>query len=140
MPARDRLADPTTEWLPSDDLLREQSYLVARGVRPMADCGDCPAEPERLARIITRLERQAEAGAIPFVVEHDDGSASFGYARAGWAIDLYRWVLKTEVPQERRGQILGLLLGYSADEIGRYCDWDAGRRYLTATSAGSKSS
>jgi hypothetical protein len=136
---RDRLGDEVAERLPSpsDDLLREQSYLVARGVRPMADLGACPADPALLDRIVTRLENKADSAAIPFVVEHDDGSASFGYARAGWTIDLYRWVLNTEIPQERRSQIIGLLLGYSADEIGRFCDADTGRRYMTSRSGAS---
>jgi hypothetical protein len=137
---RDRLADPASEWLPSDDLLREQSYLVARGVRPMAHVGECPSDPTMMLAIVTTLEAQADESSLPFVVEHGSGSASFGYAAAGWVVELYRWlVTDKEIPQEHRGRILGLLLGYSAAAVGRFDDHAAGRRYLTATPTGSES-
>jgi hypothetical protein len=127
-------AAAVSEW-PSDDLLSEQSYLVGRGVRPLAHVQDLSAEPEQVRRAARRLDRFADPGAIAFVVEHNDGSVSLGYAKAGWAVDLYRWTMNAQIPQGSRSQIIGLLLGYSADEIGRYCDRDADRRYAPVTFA-----
>ena len=132
MPARDKLTDPTTDWLPSDELLSEQSYLVARGVRTMAHIAEFPAEPGLMVIVATRLEAQADPNAIPFVVDHQDGHATCGYAVAGWAVELYRWVMGKEIPQEQRERVLGLLLGYSPAAIASFEDRAAGRRYLAS--------
>ena len=124
--------DPTTDWLPSDDLLSEQSYLVARGVRPMALVGEFPSD--LMIAIATRLEAQADQDAIPFVIDLGEGHATCGYASAGWAVELYRWVMGKEIPQEHRERILGLLLGYSPVAVASFEDRAAGRRYLTSWS------
>ena len=64
------------DCLPSDDLLAEQAYLVARGVRPLALAGHCPSQ--HVLRAATRVERLAVPGVVPFVLDHRDGTASFG--------------------------------------------------------------
>jgi hypothetical protein len=115
--------------MPSDDLLREQSYLVAKGVRPLALVVEGRSS---LASGLAHLERFSLDGNLAFVIENEAGDADAGYARAGWVVHLLYWLRNTEIPQERRAQILGLLLGYSADEIGRFSDADAGTRYLQA--------
>ena len=121
--------------LPSDELLREQAYLAARGVRPLSlaghsHCGSGDGDPPVLLRIATRLERHAEAHAIPFVVDHGDGVASYGYAGSRWALDLYEWTVRDPaIPQEQRHRIIGLLLGYGAPAVSRYEEEGSGRRF-----------
>src|SRR5438552_2346447 len=92
------------EYLPSDDLLSEQSYLIARGVRPMALVGQCPADAAWvLTRVATRMEEVADPATVPFVVDHGDGNASYGFAAAAWVLDLYQWsVSDKRIPQEQR--------------------------------------
>ena len=118
------------EFLPSPDLLSEQSYLVARAVRPLALVGHCSAEPDVLLRVATRVEDGAGPNVVPFVLDHGDGTASYGYAGASWALDLYAWAVQDEdVPQEQRERIIGLLLGYGVAAISRYEDEGSGRRF-----------
>ncbi len=130
------------EFLPSNDLLSEQSYLVSRGVRPMALVGHCSAEQLVMLRVATRLERQAEPTTLPFVIDHGDGTASYGYAAARWVLDLYEWIVTDKhIPQEQRERVHGLLLGYASSAISQYEDQSFGRRFLPATaSPGSVSS
>jgi hypothetical protein len=119
--------------LPSDEVLAEQAYLVARGVRPMALAGWCPADELVMLRAATRLEAAAEAGALPFVIDHKNGSATFGYAAQPWVLDLYEWVVcDTDVPQEQCERITGMLLGYAAEAISRYEANRVGRRFSSA--------
>src|SRR6266545_5266457 len=109
------------DFLPSPDLLNEQSYLVARGVRPMAVVGQCSADELVMLRVATRLEEEADANSIPFVVDHHDGHASYGYAAARWALDLYEWAMsETDIPQAQRDRIVGLLLGYAVHAVSRF--------------------
>jgi hypothetical protein len=123
-------------FLPSDDLLNEQSYLVARGVRPLALVGQCPAEPLVLLRVATRIEEIGEPNAIPFVLDHGDGTASYGYAGARWALDLYQWTVSERgVPQEQRDRIIGMLLGYAVAAVSRFEEEGSGRRFLPATAS-----
>jgi hypothetical protein len=122
------------EYLPSGDLLADQAYQVARGVRALALLGHCPADEMTMLRVATEVERAACSGVVPFVVDHGDGFASFGYAGAAWAVDLYEWANdSTQVPQEQRHRINGLLLGYSVPAISRHEDENAGRRFVTAS-------
>jgi hypothetical protein len=37
-------------------------------------------------RVATRLEGVAETGALPFVIDHQNGNATFGYPTAGIAV------------------------------------------------------
>ncbi len=125
--------------LPLEEVLREQAYLVSRGVRPVSLAGHChvaEAAPDGLLRMATQLERHAEANVIPFVVDHGDGVASYGYSGSRWALDLYEWAVRDpSVPQEQRHRIIGLLLGYGAPAISRYEEEGSGRRFA-ATSYG----
>lgn len=124
------------ELLPSNDLLSEQAYLVARGVRPLSVVGSCEAEPLVLLRVATRIELAAGSGAVPFVIDHGDGTASFGYAGSTWALDLYEWANNpTFVPQEQRHRINGLLLGYSVPAISSHEEETSGRRFVGANYA-----
>lgn len=122
--------------LPSNELFTEHAYLVARGARPMALAGWCPADPVIMLRVATRLEGAAEAGALPFVIDHQDGNASFGYAAARWVLDLYEWVVRDmAIPQEQRERVTGLLLGYAPEAISRYEESVTGRRFLSPTAS-----
>ena len=96
---------------------REHAYLIARGVRPLAIVGHCPAEPRRMFEVAAQLEELATDGAIPFVAPRDDGIADYGYAHSKWAIDLLSWAQTDAVPTEHRHRIIGLLLGYSVQAI-----------------------
>jgi hypothetical protein len=119
--------------LPSADALAEQAYLVARGVRSLALAGHCHLSDSpviALLTIATEVERHAEPGSVPFVVDHGDGVASFGYSGSRWALDLYEWAVKDPaVPQEQRHRIIGLLLGYSTPAISRHEEEGSGRRF-----------
>jgi hypothetical protein len=121
----------------SDDLLSEQSYLVARGVRPIALAGHMHVAADDLLRLATRVERAASEGCLPFVIDHSDGTASYGYAAERWALDLYEWAVRDpHVPEEQRDRIVGLLLGYSGPSVARYEDEGSGRRFTISASAG----
>jgi hypothetical protein len=122
-------------FVPSEDLLAEQAYLVARGVRPLSLVGHCPADELTLLRVATRIEAVTCPGAVPFVIDHQDGTASFGYAAAAWALDLYAWANAATVPQEQRHRINGLLLGYAVSAISSHEEENSGRRFSDATSA-----
>ena len=106
--------------LPAKEVLAEQAYLVARGVRPLSLAGHCQLLVDGstlLLRVATHLERYCIANVVPFVVDHGDGVASYGYSGARWALDLYEWAVKNpSVPQEQRHRIIGLLLGFPAIE------------------------
>lgn len=123
--------------LPSEDVLREQAYLVARGVRPLSLAGYChtfDADEHVLLRLATQLELHTQPNVIPFVVDHSDGVASYGYAESRWALDLYEWAVRDPaVPQEQRHRIIGLLLGYGAPAVSRYEEEGSGRRFTVTT-------
>ena len=78
----------------------------------------------------TELERYSEPNTIPFVVDHGDGVASFGYSDSRWALDLYEWTVRDpSVPQEQRHRIIGLLLGYGTPAVSRHEEEGSGRRF-----------
>jgi hypothetical protein len=122
--------------LPSEEVLREQAYLVSRGVRPLSLAGHRHTNgdgPDDLLRVATHLERHAGANVVPFVIDHGDGVASYGYAESRWALDLYEWAVKDpDVPQEQRDRIIGLLLGYGTPAVSRYEEEGSGRRFTAA--------
>jgi hypothetical protein len=131
--------------LPSPDALAEQAYLVARGVRRISLAGHCHLPDAGLSitllTLATELERYAEPNAVPFVVDHGDGVASFGYSDSRWALDLYEWtVCDPSVPQEQRHRIIGLLLGYGTPAISRHEEEGSGRRFVATASCGSDAS
>lgn len=109
--------------------VREHAYLIARGVRPLAIVGNCPADNRTMFEVASELENHAEAGAIPFVAPRSDGVADYGYAAARWVIDLLQWVESDAVPEVHRHRIIGLLLGYSVEAIRNHEDHNCGRRF-----------
>jgi hypothetical protein len=124
--------------LSSDEVLAEQAYLVARGVRRLSLAGHCHAsdDPELLLRVATQIERHAEPNAIPFVLDHGNGAASYGFADSRWALDLYEWtVTDPSVPQEQRDRIIGLLLGYGTPAVSRHEEEGSGRRFAATISS-----
>jgi hypothetical protein len=97
----------------ADDLLREQAFLVARGVRPLALVGT--VEPCQVASAPNTLLRRADGeGVIPFAIP----SGLAGYASHAWVVDLIQWA--DTAPRIHRDRILGLLLGYSPDAIRQF--------------------
>lgn len=128
----------TAPSLPSEEVLAEQAYLVARGVRPLSLVGHCHLpddDPHALLGVATQVERNTEPNVIPFVVDHGDGVASYGYSDSRWVLDLYEWAVKDPaVPQEQRDRIIGLLLGYGTPAVSRYEEEGSGRRFDLATS------
>jgi len=104
------------------EVLKEQAYLISRGVRPMALIGNCASDPETMLSTLKAIEECSESGAIPFVINKGHGSADYGYAASQWVIDVFSLFSRAEspVPERERGCILGLLLGYSSEAIGRY--------------------
>jgi hypothetical protein len=117
----------------SDELLREGAYLVARGVRPMALMHDGTMDDLAMLRAMTRLGMHGEAPAIPFVLDHHDGTGSYGYAAASWIIDLYQWVRLQAPDAARRAQVMGLLLGYSPEAVSRYVEAKSGELFTLST-------
>jgi hypothetical protein len=120
--------------IPPDEVVREQAYLVARGVRPLALVTTFEvANADLMLQVATRLECLAgEVGerAIPFVVDNMNGQADCGYAAASWAIDLFRWVVASgSVPDVHRKRIIGLLLGYDASSIRQFEERSSGRAF-----------
>jgi len=125
--------------VPNRDVLAEHAYLVARGVRPVAIAGHFPTSQTSMLRITTLIESAAPGeDGVPFVIDHGDGSGSFGFAANRWALDFYEWaVTDGSIPEQQRHRIVGMLLGYSPAAISRYEETGSGRRFIT--SAGSAS-
>ena|GEM_PF-6097701 len=107
--------------------IEDAAYLVARGVRPLAIVGEGITDRLGMVRAMTVLGQYSDDRAIRFVVDHKDGTASWGYAAAAWVVDLYRWVRLEEKDESRRHQVLGLLLGYGPEAIARHLDSLVGR-------------
>jgi hypothetical protein len=125
----------------SDDLVREQAYLVARGVRPLAIVGECSADTMTMMRTATRIETLSVPGAIPFVCDCKNGAAEYGYAAEEWVVDLFEWLVTAEghtVPVEHRHRVLGLLLGYSPSAVRDFQAHTSGRRFSQARLATSE--
>lgn len=104
--------------LPSPDLVREQAYLVSRGVRALALFGRCdPSDrDEAWGRLLVGGQHHPEA--LPFWIAFAEGRVDYGFAAAAWAVDLYRWAQSQ--PEAQRERIEGLLLGYGPREIERH--------------------
>ena len=119
------------------DGAEDAAYLVARGVRPLALVGEGVADELAMLRAMTVLARYSDDRAIRFVIDHGDGTASWGYAAAAWVVDLYRWVRLEEKDESRRHQVLGLLLGYSPEAISRHLDSLVGRVFTRSGGSGS---
>jgi hypothetical protein len=117
--------------IPNLDVLVEHAYLVARGVRPLAIANHFPTASVSVLRIATVIEAAAEGeDALPFVLDHGDGSGSFGYAANRMTLDFYEWAASDPaIPEQQRHRIIGMLLGYSPVAISRYEETGCGRRF-----------
>jgi len=80
------------------ELLREQSYLISRGVRPMSLIGTCPSDPNSRLEMLAILEECRTLPSIPFVIDKGEGAAEFGYASHQWVIDLFGLFAKAYSP------------------------------------------
>lgn len=117
--------------VPNRDVLAEHAYLVARGVRPLAIAGHFPTGSASMLRIATLIEAAApQEDVTPFVINHGDGTGSFGYAANRWTLDFYEWsVTDRAIPEQQQHRIIGMLLGYSPVAISRYEETGSGRRF-----------
>lgn len=78
--------------------------------------------------IATRLKILAGGTAIPFLVPASfPGHRLYGYASHAWVVDLLGWALSSACPETQRHRILGILLGYAADEIRRHDESGCGQ-------------
>jgi hypothetical protein len=116
------------------ELLAEQAYLVARGVREIADVGTVSADPDSMLRATTVLESAAQ-GAIAFVFPSHDGRAVCGFAGHRWSLELFKWVVTADLPPEHRASILGLLHGYAGAAVRDYDEQGCGRAPPTSSDA-----
>jgi hypothetical protein len=117
---------------PSDDLIREHAYLVARGVRALAIVGECSTDTVTMLRTATQIETLSVPGAIPFLCDCQNGFAEYGYAAERWVVDLFEWLMTADanvVPTDHRHHVLGLLLGYSATAVRDFEAHTSGRRF-----------
>jgi hypothetical protein len=117
--------------IPNLDVLVEHAYLVARGVRPLAIANHFQTASVSVLRIATVIEAAAEGeDVLPFVLDHGDGSGSFGYAANRMTLDFYEWAASDRaIPEQQRHRIIGMLLGYSPVAISRYEETGCGRRF-----------
>lgn len=117
--------------VPNRDVLAEHAYLVARDVRPLAIGGHFPTGSASPLRIATLIEEAASGeDVLPFVLDHGDGSGSFGYAANRMTLDFYEWAASDRsIPEQQRHRVIGMLLGYSPVAISRYEETGCGRRF-----------
>lgn len=107
----------------ADELIENEAYLVERGVRPLALLETCEADETMRLKILTRLKSVCyKMDVIPFVIDRGDGATEYGIASSGWALNLYKWLLTTQIPQVQKDRICGLLFGYSIQSISRFDD------------------
>jgi hypothetical protein len=98
------------------------AYLVSRGVRAVSLL-DASADEKMLPDVLAFLERYSQNSAIPFALK-SGRRVLVGYASTPWAVELLRWAAES-APSSRWHEIVGLLLGYSADAIQRFrTEWD----------------
>lgn len=111
----------------SDDYLLEQAYLVERGVRSVALVGTTHGGLQAAREIATRLKCLA-SDVITFVIPGAvEGNFTYGYASHAWAVSLLQWALSDDCPQRQANQIIGLMLGYSADAIRTFDERGSGQ-------------
>lgn len=117
----------------SNDVIREQIYLISRGVRPMSLIGSVKAEHQEMKNLYQKLSGLApinggssEIVPIPFVVDCGKGRAVGGFATHTWIPETYQWLNQAEVPSKHISRIIGLLLGYSTGAIAAYEAFNSG--------------
>ena len=124
--------------LPSFDLIKEQAYLVSRGVRPLAIVAEGHDEdPVAVLKAYNELCYTLQSGGItvggqtnivPICYQDGEGSVKLGFAARSWVPETLKWILEN-VPQPHLDRILGLLLGYSSDAIAADGDFDSGKLF-----------
>ncbi len=124
--------------LPSSDLIKEQAYLVSRGVRPLAIVAESHGEnPVAVLKAYNELCYTLQSGGItvggqtsiiPVCYQNGEGSVKLGFAARSWIPDTLKWILEN-VPQPHLDRMLGLLLGYSPDAIAADGDFDSGNLF-----------
>ena len=125
--------------LPSVEVVSEQAYLVARGVRLLAIVGAVKDDPELVATVSQMLYEAAVESAgsqarvpIPFLTKCSGTNlVDLGFASHEWVVDVYEWILSGYVPDQMVGRVMGMLLGYSGDAIMQYERMQAGQRVST---------
>ena len=122
----------------TDDLARQQAYLVSRGVRPMALLPEVGKEPIEVQCAFFRIQELA-AGlgtVIPFVWERPDHDCTdVGYVSHSWVLDLHKWLHEADVPTRQYHRIMGLLLGYSPEAIAQHDNVEFDGRFSETQSA-----
>ena len=104
----------------SEDLINEQAWLIARGVRPLALLDTCNLDEKEMVNRFQWLNQKTVDPAIAFVLPRKDfPCAMTGYAAAPWVIELLAWSYE-HAPLKQQHQIMGLLLGYSASQIAEH--------------------
>lgn len=101
--------------------VEHEAYLVSRGVRPMSLLGSCALDSDSVARAHGILSQRAHHDVIAFVIPAGE-RAVFGFAASGWVVQLFAWLIRSDVPNEIADSISGLLLGYSVQAIETYID------------------
>ena len=124
--------------LPSTDLIKEQAYLVSRGVRPLAIVAEsCNEDPVAVLKAYTEMCYTLQRGGItvggqsnivPICYQNGEGSVKLGFAARAWVPETLKWILEN-APQPHLDRILGLLLGYSPDAIAADGDFDSGNLF-----------
>ncbi len=110
------MANPPLE---NEALLEAESHSVSLGVRLIASVTTIPSDDQHgVIRARTKLDEAASSTIIPFVFDRGDGWTVCGFARFGWALDLYRWaVTERSLSSQQVHRIVGLLHGYAGEEI-----------------------
>lgn len=95
---------------------------VMNGARPMAFLGTIPANEDEMKRARRKLKKAAAGKPVtPFVLDRGDGVAIFGYAQEPWVVETLAWLHATTTMEDfNYHAVMGLLLGYSPREIGRF--------------------
>ena len=129
--------------LPSIDLIKEQAYLVSRGVRPLAIVAESYGEdPITALKSYNKLCYVLQSGGItvggqgiiPICYQDDKGIIKMGFAARSWIPDTLKWALEN-IPQPHLDRLLGLLLGYSPDAIATDGDFDSGNLFPNTAEA-----
>jgi hypothetical protein len=131
----ERITEP--KGLVAEEAMFEAAYLVERRVRPIALCGTAIIRNEiEKMRLVQHLNIVAQGKDVKqFVVDFGDGTAQYGFASAGWVLDLYQRVLFADIPAIQKERIFGLIFGYGIESIARYEDLSNGRLILAPISS-----
>lgn len=91
---------------------------MSRGTRPMAWLGDIPLNEQEMERQYKRLSLSSSGKAIPFVLADRNANVAIaGFAAEQWILDVVSMCYDRETPNWLFHCVMGLLLGYSPEEI-----------------------